>query len=819
MPVLLNTHLIKDSMRLKIEQISMAVLSFCVLLLELTETRLLSFVFWNHMVYLCLSIALLGFGIGGTFLAVFGQKLGSRRAALSFLIAGFALTTSLVFLSSLALPVFGVQNSPAKVLFCYTVFSLPFIFAGAAISLILSEPQCDVGQLYAIDLISAGLACFLFFFLLPALGPQLLIAAMVACLAGIAYWWAPKQKSTTVFAAINVVAAATVLFLPGGGLTTENYKELFQIVSVPGSKIDRTVWTPLCRIDIASNNQASMHSHTYHLPAGGGKAITQDGTADTVLPGAKGIAMVLDQIKNDTPTLYAPSLPYRIKKNPKVAVIGVGGGIEIVHAVGYGAKQITGAEINPVIYKATTSTYSDFTNHFFQQPQIRIINEEARSMLRQLDEKFDVIQFVAIDTFAALSNGAYVLSENYLYTVEAMNELLDHLEPNGIICCLRWQTDPPAESLRLTALACEALKNRGCKTIDQQIMVVQQEGWALNLIKQSPFTPDEVKTIEAAARRHSMEILYIPKVFGSDQQTFEKAYYDGLPAKIKPASNTWNQMVESYQKGSERQFFATYLFELTPTTDDHPFFFEYHHKNVVGADDWSLNELRGNSSGMTLNMIMIQSLMFTIFAMILPLLRFKRTGLAVPHAFWFSIYFAAIGFGFMLIEVSLIQKCVLFLGSPLYSLSAVLATLLITAGLGSALVTRTHWATRKVMLVFGGSFLLFFVALTFAVNPLIYSLISQPLWVRILITVLMVAPAGVLLGVFFPTGLRALKNNASDYLPWAWGINGCTSVYGSFAAICLAISFGFTITMLAGAAAYIPALIAGWRFGAEEKTN
>jgi predicted membrane-bound spermidine synthase len=798
---------------MKIEQTSMAVLSFCVLLLELTETRLLSFIFWNHMVYLCLSIALLGFGIGGTLLATFGQKLGSRRAGLSFIIAAFALTTSLVYLSSLALPIFGVTNSPAKVLFCYTVYAFPFIFAGAAISLILSGPESDVGQLYAIDLISAGIACVLFFFLLPTFGPQVLVAVMALTLTGMAYWWGTKGTATIVSSVLNLAAAIAVMCLPASAFSTENYKELFQLVSAPFSKIERTVWTPLCRIDIVGNDKASFVSHTYHLPADGGKAITQDGTASTVLPGAKGIAMILGQIKEDTPKLYAPALAYRIKKEPKVGVIGVGGGVEIVHACGYGAKKITGAELNPVIFDATTKRYSDFSNHFFEQPQIHIINEEARSMLRHTDEKFDVIQFVAIDTFAALSNGAYVLSENYLYTVEAIGELLDHLEPDGIISCLRWQTSPPAESLRLTALACEALKRRGSKTIDQQIMVVEQSGWALNLIKQSPFTAQEVLTLEAAARRHGMEILYIPKVLGADQQKLDSAYYADLPAKVRATSDIWNGLLKSYQDGTEKKFFAEYMFELTPTTDDHPFFFEYHHKNIVGMDDWNLNELRGNSSGMTLNLIMLQGLLFTAFAIILPLLKFKRTGLMVPDSGSFSVYFASIGFGFMLIEVSLIQKCVLFLGSPIYSLSAVLATLLISAGIGSALVTRTGWATRKIMSVFGGSFLVFFVALTFAINPLIYSLISVPLWGRILITACMVAPAGVLLGVFFPTGLRALKHNAADYLPWAWGINGCTSVYGSFVAIYLAISFGFTITMLIGAAAYIPALIAGYRFG------
>jgi hypothetical protein len=425
-----------------------------------------------------------------------------------------------------------------------------------------------------------------------------------------------------------------------------------------------------------------------------------------------------------------------------------------------------------------------------------------------------VIQIVAIDTFAALNSGAYVLSENYLYTVESMQEMLNHLNPDGLFCCLRWNSVPPRESLRLTSLMCEALKRDGCRTIDEQIVIVRYDKWALNMIKKSPYLPAEIKIILDAAKRHHMELLYIPKVFErQDQLLLDEKNLAALDADGKTCSKAWGDLIKSYATGNEQQFFSSYPYLVSPTTDDSPFFFEYHRKNVDSR--WlNLDEQRGDTARMTLNLVLTQSTLFTLFAIVMPLLTFRRKGMMVKHALPFTIYFASVGFGFMLIELALIQKCVLFLGNPIYSLSLVLATLLVSAGLGSWMVTKTGWVVRKVLLVFGSLFLIFFVTLVFSINPLIGSLMHLPLHLRMLATACMLFPSGLLMGVFFPTGLQAVRSGAPNYLPWAWGINGCASVYGSFAAIVFAIGAGFTNTLLLGAFVYLLGFIAAWQFGA-----
>jgi len=805
-------------MKVRLEHISVGFLSFSILLLELLETRLLSFIFWNHMVYLTLSVALLGFGVSGSLVALFSHRIVNRKKWLSWLISGFGLSIVLVLLATVVLPVFGWITTPFKILFCYFTYVLPFILSGAALSILLSTPDVKVGQLYAIDLVCAGIACYLFFLLLPALGPSLLLC-ITACLTGmLAMSWTDKTdtKAKAFSGAVIAIAAIVVASSSALKLVTEPYKELHEVVVLPDSKTEQTIWTPLCRVDLVSNDKIPFSMHTYSLPAGSSKLITQDGTANTILPGKTAIDQIVAQVQADKPRIYAPALAYRIKKEPKVAVIGVGGGNDVVHAAAAGASEVVGAELNPAIFNFTTKQCAEFNGHFFDNnPKIKIYNEEGRSMLRRLNKKFDIIQFVAIDTFAALSSGAYVLSENYLYTVEALKEILDHLEPDGMMCCQRWNQMPPRESLRLTVLSCEALKERGSKTIDKQIMVIAMDQWALNMVKNSPFTEDEVKTIIEGANKHNMQLLYMPKVFSDPN--FETTYNQQLKPENKEGSKVWTELVAAYQNGTEKKFFGGYPYLIEPTTDDSPFFFEYHQKTDLGG--LNLDEQRGNTAGVTLNLVLVQATLFTLFAVFLPLIRFQRLGMAVKNAASFSVYFASVGFGFMLIEVALIQKCVLFLGNPMYSLSVILATLLVSAGIGSALVTKTGWPVKKVMSVFGTTFLLFFGLLVVTLNPLVDSLMHLPLEARIATTAAMLFPSGLLLGVFFPTGLQAVHKRAPSYLPWAWGINGCASVYGSFVAIKLAILVGFTSTLLVGAATYVLAIIAGLQFSKNDEAS
>jgi spermidine synthase len=788
--------------------ITVALVSFATILLELVQTRILSFIFWNHQVYLTLSVALLGFGISGSLTAVFSSKWQKDAPKmLSLLLLLFSASAALSLLTIYFLPLMGHSGSFLKILSCYVCNLFPYIFAGGIISIILTLPESEIGKLYAADLVSASLACVAFFFCLPLMGPDRIIGLITFSMGVLAFFWAGKtdkilRLSSFAAAAVGVFVVVFTSFL-GPQFLPEDYKELYEYLTWKGSKIETTVWTPLCRIDVTTGN--------------GFKEITQDGTAHTFLQSAESIAENWNLIAKHR-DMYPGTLVFELKNKPDVAVIGVGGGIDVVNALGYGAKSVIAAEINPATYDIVTRRYADYNGHFAQDPRVKIINEEGRNMLRHEMRDFDVIQIIGIDTFAALSSGAYVLSENYLYTVESFQTFFKHLRKDGILSFARINSFPPKESIRLVSLGCEAFRRADCKTIDQQIFVVKTANdWAVCLFKNSPFTVQEFETLKQAVKARKVPVMFWPKVLPRQQQIeFENSYYKGEDAKVVESSKSFNDLIKAYENGTQTQFFDQYPSLLKPTTDDSPFFFEFAKPEFKVPN---FLELRGNAAGATLCLVILESLVFSLLAIFWPLWRFKRSGMVVPSAFSFSLYFTAIGCGFLLIEVSLIQRCVLFLGNPLYSLPVVLASLLMSAGVGSWILSKTGWQVRKVIMVFGTSFLVLMTLLIFELNNLFYALMHLPLPMRMLVTFLVVFPIGLSMGTFFPSGLMAVRTKSSEFIPWAWGINGCASVFGSFAAILLAISSGFTTTLTVGLLTYLVAFLCAYNFSSENKTK
>jgi predicted membrane-bound spermidine synthase len=599
-------------------------------------------------------------------------------------------------------------------------------------------------------------------------------------------------------------------------------KELGVMLGVKGTTIEKTIWTPISRIDVTRNDEVSLLKFPH--PPGSFMVITQDATANTRLLSKRAIDEMATRLAagQDVDTR---SLVYRIKTRPKVAIIGVGGGMDVADALAHGAQSVLGIELNPATYRLANEIYADYNGHLMQDPRVTFVNEEGRSALRRRAQRFDVIQVIGIDTFAALSSGAYVLSENYLYTVEAFEDMFDRLEDGGILAFSRWLFHPPRESLRLSALACEAWKRRGQRDCESRIMVVGSTSWALSLFKNGRFTAEEASAVAEKARLIGQVVLHWPRVFpGSEQITWQSAQAPSLGSRYRQTSAIFGQLMASYAEGREREFMNSYRYNIRPTTDDSPFFFEYHYLNVLGLPDLSGGGWRAEASAsMTLYMILIEATVVSLLAIFLPLWRRQRKGLAVSGAAAYSAYFAALGFGFMLVEISLTQRCVLFLGSPLYALPVVLASVLMSAGLGSRIVAWRAWDLRRVVLRVGPVLLVLLLTLVLCLTPMLRALLFLPFWLRVAVTVGLTASAGLLMGMFFPTGLRSVGQRASAFVPWAWGINGCTSVYGSIAAIMAAMASGFQATLTLGVLLYLVACLAGWRIeragGAGVKTS
>jgi predicted membrane-bound spermidine synthase len=638
-------------------------------------------------------------------------------------------------------------------------------------------------------LLAAGASCFLFFMILPMIGAPALMCLLGASALLLSLWWNPREDGRERL----MLIAATVCLITFGGAAyywptlisfpTEQGKEMaIMLHDSDRAKIESTTWTPITRIDVVGDDSSNLLR--YDLPKGSYKIITQDATAHTRLPSSQAIAYLTKQIQQDEDA-FPGNMVYQIRQHPDVAVIGVGGGVDVAYALAYGAQSVFGVELNPATYRILTETYAQYTGKLAQDQRVTFVNGEGRNILRQTTKTFDSIQVIAIDTFAALSTGAYVLSENYLYTVEAFHDLFQKLKPGGILSFYRWLFHPPRETLRLSAIACEAWKRLGQQHCDQRIMIIGADGWAVSLFKNEPFTVEEVRKLAQHAAASGQSVLHWPKVFSPEEQArIERPYYDH----------------------ADENFLKSYRYNVAPTMDDSPFFFEYHFLNVFGLPHlWAL---RGDdNAGRTLYLMLAQATVFSALAIFWPLYKFERTGLHTPGVALYTSYFAALGFGFMVIEIALTQKIVLFLGSPLHALSVVLATLLISAGVGSLCFGRLQWSLQKTARTVGVLFVLEMVVIILTLTSLLQFALHWSFPLRVAVAVAALAPLGLLMGFFFPAGIRAVGTVSPAFVPWAWGINGCTSVYGSVLAILIAMVFGFNTAIAIGTAIYASAFL------------
>ena len=457
-----------------------------------------------------------------------------------------------------------------------------------------------------------------------------------------------------------------------------------------------------------------------------------------------------------------------------------------------GLARVDAVEINPIIANdVMRGAFRDFSGRIYDHPRVRIAVDDGRSFVRRSPDKYDVIQASLVDTWAATAAGAYTLTENTLYTVEAFTDYLDHLTDDGVLTITRWVFD----GLRLVSLAQEAAARRGWDAAPR-LAIIQHDRVATFLLKKSPFTAEEVSRLQALAERLQFRILYAP----------------GSEGPIAPPAGEWVEGTETAAYANlisapdRQQFYASYEQDIRPTTDDRPFFF--HTTKLEDQFDVAFGRsmLFGNGLSALLTLMGISAALVAAFV-IGPLV---VAGGDRPSGwpFWL-VYFGALGAGFMLIEVAILQRFVLLLGHPVYSLTVTLFSLLLGTGIGAALSRRLtpetlRRSTAVAILVIVALGLLAIVT----VAPFITWAIPFSRPVRIAVAVATLVPIGMVLGIPMPAGIRLLTSRAPQMLTWAWGMNGALSVVGATLAIFIAMNWGFSATFVAASSTYLVGLAA-----------
>jgi spermidine synthase len=772
--------------------------SAAVLSLQVTATRLFSFLIWYHFAFLVLSLAFLGFTAGGLVVTSRGARWSAsphRVLSRAALLGGASTFVAFFALSRLPLEPFVLVSAShfAMFLIAVAVILVPFTCLGVYVCLSLSRWPDKIGVLYAANLAGSGVGCALTVGLLDALGvsASMLASGLLAWTAGLLAMVPSRPRSSQ-----KVLLGAMTIGLVG--LTAVATDELNPLVYVRSAKF----FPRLAREDVMVRESNSLSSVEVFRDKGGLGAWGVSPLFTKPPPHFIGFSIdgwaltsIFNRAEADVPDGildYLPAgLPYVVHPPKNVLVIGAGGGVDVLTALHHGAQHVTGVEINPIIIDSVLHRYADFAGHLYQDPRVEIHNAEGRHYLKRDPRKYDVIQLSGVDTFAASQGGAFALHENYLYTVEALHDYLNALSPGGLLTFTRWLYIPPRQTIRLAAMVERAFRERGVPEPEKHLVIFCMQRFSVVLVKNDAFTEADVARIQTEVDRRGFQLLYAPYV------------------RVNPWRSLWgdNPFYELFDEGPE-SFVAGYPFDIRPTFDDRPFFFEYQRwTRPVGPITESTVFVLFQKENAQL--VLLGTLAFTGLASLSMLLvgRLRARQQSLRLGGGAHVYFAALGLGYIAVENVLVQRMILCLGRPAYALTVILCALLVASGLGSAAADRFAWIRERPRVVIGAVVALLVVYASL-LRPLLDAVLGFDLVVRVAVVVALIFPLGFAMGVPFPWAIARLVRADARLVPFAWVVNGAASVLGGSITVIVAMAAGFTAVFWMAAGLYACAAIA-----------
>jgi len=781
------------------------IISCASLLLELSLTRVMSVALWYHFGFLVISTAMLGFGTAGVVLACWKglrekYDLYSSLFILSLLF-GLVTVASFSLLQKIPFDPFTLATDKMQLLYLplyYLLIAAPFFISGLAISLIFTRVPQQMSRLYAMDLLGAAIGCVSITAVMPALGGSgsiVLAAALGTCAALLfAKKITGRAISLILITGLAVLAYKAADYLPIS-ITANKRPASFKLKPI------YTAWNTFSMIEVFDRKKDTLKNTeaSRRIVIDGGTAAT--GIQDLSI----GVRAYLEA--NPVDSNYLSNIAYLHLRHPIILVIGSGAGAEVLDGLHAGAKSIVSVDINNIITDLVQHRMNDYWGGLFKQPNVSLVTEDGRSFIERTKGSYDVIISSHTISNAAVASGALSLSENYVLTKEAFEKYVEHLTPDGVI----YFTRPEAQMPRLFSTALEVMNDKKISDPGRHLYLFTEGMFAPGrkafvssfIFKKSPFSPADIRRMEAftdsnPAKADSIEpdqnILYSP--FTAHRPDI----FDTLVASA----------------GNLPALYDRYPFEIAPATDDRPFFNQHVRWSSIRwkdfADVFSQKNMGRLSledkpiAEITLSVILGQSILLAGLLILFPLTRFSRQGLKFPDKWRYLFYFAALGAGFIMIEIAFIQRFTLYLGQPVYTLAVIIAGLLLFTGLGAWLTGRLNVnaarLSKKIIPLLIGVLLL-----TSLVMPYMFrNTIGWGLPGKIVISLILLCPMSTLLGMPFPTGIKALGRESAHFIPWAWGVNGFFTVIGSVITIMLSMALGFKVVIVLAALLYLAAL-------------
>ncbi|MDQ1450344.1 MAG: hypothetical protein QOK38_210 [Acidobacteriaceae bacterium] len=826
--------------------LALSLLSAAALGYEILLMRLFSIILWHHFAYMMISVALLGYGAAGAMVALAQRWLAPRFAAV---FAGGAILFGVSAVASFALAqrvafnpleILWDPQQPLRLLLIYLLLFVPFFCAATSVCLTFTRFNDQIPRIYSFDIVGAGSGSLAIIVALFALAPldalRLLggVGLAAAALACIECRWHRHWLPVLLLGAAAILPAS----LPRDwiALRPSEYKELSQTLRIKDAHVIAESSSPLGLITVVESPLIPFR----HAPGLSLNATMEPPPQLGVFTDGDGLSALNRYDGQREPLSYldylTSALPYHLLEHPRVLVLGSGAGADVLQALYHQASAIDAVELNPQVIDAVQGRFADFSGKPYSAPNVRVFTGEARSFIAGRGERYDLIQVALLDSFSASSAGLYALSESYLYTVQAFQDYLRHLNPGGMLAITRWVTLPPRDILKLFATGMVAMEGAGVAQPSRRLVLIR--GWKTTtlLVKNGEFSGAEIVALRGFCRARSFDVGYYPGMQAAEANRYnvlEKPYFfEAAQALLSPDRD---------------KFWARYKFDIRPTTDDKPYFFHFFKWRSL-PELLALKEQGGlpllEWGYPVLIATLLQATLAALIFILFPLWMIRRrqrlahssppsttttttilvgnaTASAALSGRRVAIYFLAIGFGFMFVEIAFIQKFILFLGHPLYAVAVVLCAFLSFAGLGSRYSQRlqgggphlpspapgSRWNRGRRSLLARAVFAISLISLLYlAILPTLFRLlISLPDPAKIAISALLVAPLAFAMGMPFPLGLGRVADSAEALVPWAWGINACASVVAAVLATVLAIHLGFTAVVVIALLLYVAA--------------
>ena len=784
--------------------VEILLISLASLLIEISYTRIISYKLFYYYVYLVIGLALLGVGAGGVLVAVSKRVRSASTDTVLFwsFLFGAVATIAAYFviayirINTLAVWLYGTGSTKSLVMLlvlCICLF-VSFVPAGIVSATLFSRRPDGIGGLYFADLIGAGIACAVVIYIISSLGAPATVMIAVAVMAAGALLVARRMGPALIGLASIVLIVGVVLSI-GPGLLPNQQLDTSKTAIAPGT-LAYSAWGPVIRVDLS---RSSAHPDILNLYHDGilGASIDRWNGKQSFLAGY--------HFGQDP-----RSIPFRVLGTaPKnEAVIGAAGGHEVLTSLYYGAKHVDAVELNPVTVHLVTTTYADFDGHLAQNPHVSYINADGRSYMARSKKNYNLIWYPAPDSYAATSGAlstAYVLSESYLYTTNGVQSMLQHLTNNGVYVAQFGETDPAYQlrTARFVATARQALANLGVTDPGAHILVADTPTDFVDAIPLSTILVKRTAFTQADIQRFLGAVKDVPK------STILTA--DGQPVK----SNVVNTVVTT-PSTKLNSFYASYPYNITPTTDNDPYFYHFARFGNVASNFFHRlsSEDRENAVGeRVLLLLLAVSIIAAAALLLLPFAVVHDVWRRLPRKGLSAVFFAGVGLGFIFFEITLMQLLNLFLGYPTYSLTITLMSLLVFTGLGALISQRVKQRERAIprLLIAVAALCVFYL---FGLVPMTNALLGIPLALRIIIAFAVMAPLGLCLGMFMPIGLGEISELGEfprHYVAWGWAVNGFASVVGSALATILSMTFGFDWVLFLGLVCYVLAVAAWFR--------